>query len=90
MIPTKSLSLLLLTPVVGLILLGLTYGNSWGWSSPGLLSVAGLAAACLGLLVYVERHSDSPLIDLDLMHPHCFRSVRREDCPGFGFALGRS
>ena len=66
------LGALLLGPVVGLILLGLTYGNSWGWTSPALLSTAGLAAACLGLLVYVERRSASPLIDLQLLRVRSF------------------
>lgn len=66
------LGALLLAPVVGLILLGLTYGNSWGWTSPALLSTAALAVACLGLLVYVERHTASPLIDLDLLRMPSF------------------
>ena len=66
------LGAVLLGPVVGLSLLGLTYGNSWGWTSPALLSTAGLAAACLSVLVYVERHTASPLIDLDLLRMRSF------------------
>jgi EmrB/QacA subfamily drug resistance transporter len=62
----------LLGPGVGLILLALTYGNSWGWTSPALVSTAGLAAACLGVLVYVEKRSASPLIDLRLLRVRSF------------------
>ncbi|HLZ28763.1 MAG TPA: DHA2 family efflux MFS transporter permease subunit [Chloroflexota bacterium] len=66
------LGTLLLGPLVGLILLSLTYGNSWGWASPALLSAAGLATACLALLVYVELRSASPLIDLQLLRVRSF------------------
>ena len=62
----------LLAPAVGLSLLGLTYGNSWGWTSAALVSTAGLAAVCLGLLVHVERRSRSPLIDLQLLRVRTF------------------
>jgi EmrB/QacA subfamily drug resistance transporter len=62
----------LLGPSVGLVLLGLSYGDRWGWTSPALLSTVGLAAACLGLLVYVERRSASPLIDLQLLRVRSF------------------
>jgi EmrB/QacA subfamily drug resistance transporter len=62
----------LLGPAVGLILLGLTYGNSWGWTSPALLSTVGLAAGCLGVLAFVERRSASPLIDLGLLRVRSF------------------
>jgi EmrB/QacA subfamily drug resistance transporter len=62
----------LLGPSVGLTLLGLTYGNSWGWTSPALLSTLGLAAACLATLGLVERRSASPLIDLRLLRVRSF------------------
>ncbi len=62
----------LLGPSVGLILLGLTYGNSWGWTSPTLLTTLGLAVACLAMLVYVERRSASPLLDLGLLRMRSF------------------
>jgi len=62
----------LLGPSVGLILLGLTYGNSWGWTSPTLLTTLGLAVACLAILVYVERRSASPLLDLGLLRLRSF------------------
>src|ERR1700730_16836212 len=57
----------LLGPAVGLVLLGFTYGSSWGIFSPALVSTMVLAVALLGLLVYVERRSVSPLIDLALI-----------------------
>ena len=37
-----------------------------------------------------QRNILQPLVDLDLVHPHRFRSVRREDLPSIGFALGRT
>ncbi|MGI9148818.1 MAG: DHA2 family efflux MFS transporter permease subunit [Chloroflexota bacterium] len=62
----------LLGPSVGLILLGLTYGSSWGFTSAAFLSTVGLAAACAGMLVLVERRSASPLVDLHLLRVRSF------------------
>jgi EmrB/QacA subfamily drug resistance transporter len=57
----------LLGPAVGLVLLVLTYANTWGWTSPAVLVTAILACACSSAFWYAERHSSSPLIDLQLL-----------------------
>jgi EmrB/QacA subfamily drug resistance transporter len=57
----------LLGPAVGLVLLVLTYANTWGWTSPTLLMTAVLACGCLSAFWYAERRSSSPLIDLQLL-----------------------
>jgi EmrB/QacA subfamily drug resistance transporter len=49
------------------LLLGLTKGTEWGWTSPGVLGL-GAAAAVLGItFVLVERASDHPMVDVRLM-----------------------
>jgi EmrB/QacA subfamily drug resistance transporter len=57
----------LLGPAVGLVLLVLTYANTWGWTSPTLLVTAMLAVGCLSAFWLAERRSRSPLIDLHLL-----------------------
>src|SRR5215471_1748684 len=50
---------LLLGPSVALFLLALTFGNTWGWTSPALLGVTLLAALCLGLFIATELRAES-------------------------------
>jgi EmrB/QacA subfamily drug resistance transporter len=57
----------LLGPAVALILLGLTYANSWGWTSPSLLLVSALGLACLVTFWQAEARSRSPLIEPTLL-----------------------
>lgn len=45
------------------LLLALTKGTSWGWSSRGTLALFGASVVLLGLLAVVERRSDAPLVD---------------------------
>jgi EmrB/QacA subfamily drug resistance transporter len=51
---------------VGLValLLGLTEGEGWGWSSPRVLGLFVLSALTLAAWVVVERHVEDPLIDM--------------------------
>jgi EmrB/QacA subfamily drug resistance transporter len=63
---------LLLGPSVALLMLALTFGNEWGWTSPALIGVTLLAALCLGLFVATELHADSPLVDLSLFASRMF------------------
>ena len=62
----------LLGPAVALVLLGLTYGNTWGWASPWLLLVGLAAAACLVTLWWAEGRSASPLVDPALLQVRTF------------------
>lgn len=62
----------LLGPAVALVLLGLTYGNTWGWTSPLMLLVGLAAAACLTTFWRAETRSASPLVDPALLRVRSF------------------
>ncbi len=47
--------------------LGLSFGQEWGWLSPGFLLTLALAIASLSALVAVERRARQPNIDLNLL-----------------------
>lgn len=46
------------------LLLALTLGPSWGWTSAGVLGLFVLAVVAFAVLVVVERRRDDPLIDV--------------------------
>ncbi|WP_328593647.1 MFS transporter [Actinomadura macrotermitis] len=48
-------------------LTALTQGMSWGWASPGVLGLLGLAAALAALWLWVETRVAEPLVDPRLM-----------------------
>jgi EmrB/QacA subfamily drug resistance transporter len=62
----------LLGPAVALVLLALTYGNSWGWTSPRFGLAVVLACACLAVFWIAESRSASPLIDPALLRVRSF------------------
>jgi EmrB/QacA subfamily drug resistance transporter len=62
----------LLGPAIALILLGLTYGNTWGWTSPPLVLVLVAAVACLAAFWRTELRSPSPLVDPLLLRVRSF------------------
>jgi EmrB/QacA subfamily drug resistance transporter len=62
----------LLGPAVALVLLALTYGNSWGWTSPRFALAVVLACACLAVFWIAESRSASPLIDPALLRVRSF------------------
>lgn len=55
---------LLLSAALTCLLMALTKGGAWGWSSPATLGLFAGAAAALGLWLPVERRVRSPLVDL--------------------------
>ncbi len=57
---------LLLSVGLACLLLGLTEGGNWGWSSPGELGLFAGAVAALWAWVVVERRVADPLIDLHM------------------------
>jgi EmrB/QacA subfamily drug resistance transporter len=59
-------------PAVALGLVALTFGNDWGWRSPGVLGAAGAAAALVALFLVVERRAAAPLIDLVVFRDRVF------------------
>jgi EmrB/QacA subfamily drug resistance transporter len=62
----------LLGLAVALVLLGLTYGNTWGWTSPAFGLTVVLACTCLAAFWTAEARSASPLIDPALVRIRSF------------------
>src|SRR5207248_6667891 len=62
----------LLGPSVALVLLALTYGNSWGWTSPTFIVTVALACVCLAAFWIAESRSTSPLIEPALLRVRSF------------------
>jgi MFS family permease len=66
------LGALLLSPAVAFVLLGLTFGNAWGWTSPWLILTALCAVGSLATFWIAEQRSASPLIDPALLRVRSF------------------
>jgi EmrB/QacA subfamily drug resistance transporter len=62
----------LLGPAVALVLLLITFGNAWGWTSGRSAVIALLAVACSATFWFAEQHSVSPLIDPALLRLRSF------------------
>jgi EmrB/QacA subfamily drug resistance transporter len=62
----------LLGPAVATILVGLTFGHTWGWTSPQLLVTVIAGVACISAFWIAEQRSASPLIDPALMRVRGF------------------
>ena len=52
--------------------LGLSFGEEWGWSSPGTLSAFAVGLVMLTIAVNVERHVEHPIMDLRLVTNRTF------------------
>ncbi|TCB97226.1 MFS transporter [Micromonospora zingiberis] len=61
---------LLLVIGTGLGLLGISQGNSWGWTDARLLALGGAALLALVAWVAVELRQRNPLVELRLMAHH--------------------
>lgn len=61
-----------LGPAVALALGGLTFANTWGWTSPALLGTLLLAALCFGVFIAAELRASTPLVDLSLFRVRRF------------------
>ncbi len=48
------------------LLLALTFGQGWGFSSPGVLAIFALAAVAMVLFIVVEQRVAQPVVDLAL------------------------
>jgi EmrB/QacA subfamily drug resistance transporter len=62
----------LLGLAVALLLLALTFGNTWGWTSLTLALTLGLAVACFVSFWLAEQRSPSPLIEPGLLRVRSF------------------
>jgi EmrB/QacA subfamily drug resistance transporter len=52
---------------MGAVLVGLSEGEHWGWSSPRVLALFAAGAAVLAAWIVVERRVDEPMIDVELL-----------------------
>jgi EmrB/QacA subfamily drug resistance transporter len=57
----------LLAVGLGAVLLAVSQGNAWGWSSGRVLGLIAGGLVVLALWIVFERHQREPLIDLELM-----------------------
>jgi EmrB/QacA subfamily drug resistance transporter len=57
---------------VALALLALTFGNSWGWTSPLLLACLAATLLLAVLFAIIERRSPFPLVDFGLFRSRVF------------------
>jgi EmrB/QacA subfamily drug resistance transporter len=66
------LGALLFAPAVGFVMLALTFGNDWGWTSPRVIATLVLTVASLVAFGLVERRADSPLVDFVVLRDRVF------------------
>jgi predicted MFS family arabinose efflux permease len=59
---------------VGLLILGVVQGGSWGWTSPQVLACFVGAGVLFPIFLYRSAHHDHPLLDLDLFRLRSFSS----------------
>ncbi|HEU0166382.1 MAG TPA: MFS transporter, partial [Chloroflexota bacterium] len=57
---------------IAALLLALTYGNSWGWTSARLLATLSAFVLALGGFALIERRAAFPLIDMALFRRSAF------------------
>jgi EmrB/QacA subfamily drug resistance transporter len=78
------LGAVLLAAAILSLLLGLTQGASWGWSSAPVVLLLLAAPLLLGLWVRVERRRPDPLVDLSLLrHRPVVVGYATAFCAGF-------
>jgi len=71
--PVRSLTRLdvpgaaLLSGALISLLLALTEGERWGWTSSRIIGLLGVAAALAGVWIVVELRSEHPMVDMRLM-----------------------
>ncbi|MBA3475754.1 MAG: MFS transporter [Actinobacteria bacterium] len=58
---------LLLSGALVALMVALTEGEDWGWTSPMLLGLVFASAACFLLWGFVEARSSSPMVDLRML-----------------------
>ena len=58
---------ILMSVVLVSFLLGLSQGESWGWTSPAVLGLFALSVVSAVLWVVLELHVDEPLIDIRVL-----------------------
>ncbi|HVV67470.1 MAG TPA: MFS transporter [Gammaproteobacteria bacterium] len=66
------LGFILLAISFPLLILTTVQASSWGWNSPLVYILYAVALACLVLFYFVEKHSKSPIIKLNLLANRIF------------------
>jgi len=61
-----------LTAAIALALLALTFGNTWGWTSPRLFVATAGSALALAGFAWIERRATFPLLDFQLFRSRIF------------------
>lgn len=54
------------------VTLGLSFGQEWGWTSPGTLSTFSIGIIALAITIVVERRVEHPILDLHLVTNRTF------------------
>ena len=54
--------------------LGLSFGQEWGWTSPGLIASILIGVVALTAAIFVERRVSDPILDLSLLTNRVFAS----------------
>ena len=57
------------------ITLGFSFGQEWGWTSPGIISSLVAGGVALVAAVLVERHVSDPILKLSLLNNRVFASA---------------
>lgn len=52
--------------------LGLSFGQEWGWFSPGTIAALGTGVVMLASAVYIEAHIEHPIVNLKLITNRVF------------------
>ena len=65
----------LLAVGMALLILGLSFGQEWGWTSPRLIAAVLIGAAALVAAILVERRVKDPILDLTLFKNRVFASA---------------
>jgi EmrB/QacA subfamily drug resistance transporter len=60
---------------LAMLLLGLSFGSDWGWTSPRVLGALAVAAAAFGLAARLELRRLDPLVDVRLLGSRVFGSA---------------
>ena len=55
--------------------LGLSFGQEWGWGSPGLLASLAIGVIALTAAIFVERRVSDPILQLSLLTNRVFASA---------------
>ena len=73
--PFDGKGFLTLAGGLGLLVLAIMQGPTWGWTSVAIIGAFALGFSLLGAFIAVETHKDAPLIDVDLFKNGAFSAA---------------